>query len=197
MEFIIATHNQNKVLEFRRILEPLCIEVSSADLPEVEENGKTFAENAYLKAISAVHATEKPCIADDSGLAVDVLNGEPGVYTARYAGQGCTSEQCITKLLNKLKDVPEEKRAAKFLCAICCAFPNGDILTAQGECPGNIAFAPRGTDGFGYDPVFLVGKKTFAEFTSEEKDRLSHRGKALRLFAEELKKYKEKFHAEQ
>lgn len=197
MELIIATHNQNKVSEFRRILEPLSVEVSPADLPEVEETGKTFAENAYLKAISAVRATGKTCIADDSGLEVTVLNGEPGVYTARYAGEGCTSEQCIVKLLNKLEDVPEEKRGAKFLCAICCVFPNGDILTAQGECPGKIAFAPRGTDGFGYDPVFLVGQKTFAELPSEEKDRLSHRGKALRLFAEELKKYKEKFHAEQ
>lgn len=197
MEFIIATHNQNKVLEFKRILEPLGVDVVSADLPEVEETGKTFAENAYLKAVSACRATGKPSIADDSGLSVEALGGEPGVYTARYAGEGSTSEQGIAKLLNKLKDVPKGKRSAKFLCAICCVFPNGDILTAQGECPGSIAFAPCGTDGFGFDPVFLTGEKTFAELPAEVKDKVSHRGKALRLFAEQLKKYKEQFHAEQ
>ncbi len=106
-------------------------------------------------------------------------------------GKALPAKQCIAKLLDALKNVPEEKRTAKFVCAICCVFPNGDILTAQGECPGSIAFAPRGTDGFGYDPVFLVGEKTFAELPRQEKDKISHRGKALRLFAEKLKKYKE------
>jgi XTP/dITP diphosphohydrolase len=197
MEFIVATHNQNKVREFRWILEPLSVEVISADLPEVEETGKTFAENAYLKASSACRKTEKTAVADDSGLAVDALGGAPGIYSARYAGEGASNEQRIAKLLNALKDVPEEKRTAKFVCAICCVFPNGDIITARGECPGKIAFAPRGTDGFGYDPVFLAGERTFAELSAEEKDRISHRGKALRLFAEQLKKYKEQLHAEQ
>jgi XTP/dITP diphosphohydrolase len=197
MEFIVATHNQNKVREFRRILEPLSVEVVSADLPEVEETGKTFAENAYLKASSACRKAEKTAVADDSGLAVDALGGAPGIYSARYAGEGASNEQRIAKLLNALKDVPEEKRTAKFVCAICCVFPNGDIITARGECPGKIAFAPRGTDGFGYDPVFLAGERTFAELSAEEKDRISHRGKALRLFAEQLKKYKEQLHAEQ
>ena len=197
MEFIIATHNRHKVLEFRRILEPLSVAVSLADLPEVEGTGTTFAENAYLKALSAGRATGKPCIADDSGLAVDALDGAPGIYSARYAGEGASSEQCIGKLLDMLRDVPTEKRTAKFVCAICCIFPNGDILTAQGECHGSIAFAAHGADGFGYDPVFLTGAKTFAELSAEEKDKISHRGKALRLFAEQLKKYKEQFHAEQ
>ena len=195
MEFIIATHNADKIQEFRRILEPLSIEALSADLPEVEETGSTFAENAYLKAISAFHAAGKPAVADDSGLEVDALGGAPGIYSARYAGENATNEQRIAKLLNELGDVPEEKRTARFVCAICCILPNGDLLTARGECPGKIAFAPRGTDGFGYDPVFLTGEKTFAELSAEEKDDISHRGKALRLFAEKLREYKEKSHA--
>lgn len=197
MEFIIATHNADKIQEFRRILEPLSIEAVSADLPEVEETGTTFAENAYLKAVSAFHATGKPAVADDSGLEVDALGGAPGIYSARYAGEDATNEQRIAKLLDALREVPEEKRTARFVCAICCVLPNGDLLTARGECPGKIAFAPRGTDGFGYDPVFLTGEKTFAELSAEEKDNISHRGKALRLFAEKLREYKEKSHAEQ
>ena len=197
MEFIIATHNADKIQEFRRILEPLSIEAVSADLPEVEETGTTFAENAYLKAVSAFHATGKPAVADDSGLEVDALGGAPGIYSARYAGEDATNEQRIAKLLDTLREVPEEKRTACFVCAICCVLPNGDLLTARGECPGKIAFAPRGTDGFGYDPVFLTGEKTFAELSAEEKDNISHRGKALRLFAEKLREYKEKSHAEQ
>lgn len=195
MEFIIATHNADKIQEFRRILEPLSIKAVSADLPEVEETGATFAENAYLKAISAFHAAGKPAVADDSGLEVDALGGAPGIYSARYAGENATNEQRIAKLLNELGDVPEEKRTARFVCAICCILPNGDLLTARGECPGKIAFVPRGTDGFGYDPIFLTGEKTFAELSAEEKDDISHRGKALRLFAEKLREYKEKSHA--
>jgi XTP/dITP diphosphohydrolase len=197
VKLVVATHNRNKVQEFQRILQPLSIEVITADLPEVEENGTTFAENAYLKAISAFHATGKAAVADDSGLEVDALNGAPGIYSARYAGENATNEQRIAKLLDALKDVPEEKRTARFVCAICCILPNGDIITARGECPGKIAFEARGNGGFGYDPVFLVGEKTFAELSAEEKDKISHRGKALRVFAEELRKYKENSHAEQ
>jgi XTP/dITP diphosphohydrolase len=197
MELIIATHNQNKIVEFRRILKPLSVAVSSADLPEVEETGTTFEENAYLKAVSACRATGLPGVADDSGLLVDALGGAPGIYSARYAGENATDAQRIAKLLEALRDVPAERRTAKFICAICCVFPNGDLLTARGECPGSIAFEPRGKDGFGYDPVFLTNGKTFAELTGEEKDKISHRGKALRLFAEQLKKYKEQLNAEQ
>lgn len=197
MKLVVATHNRNKVQEFQRILQPLSIEVITADLPEVEENGTTFAENAYLKAISAFRATGKAAVADDSGLEVDALNGAPGIYSARYAGENATNEQRIAKLLDAMKEVPEEKRTARFVCAICCILPNGDIITARGECPGKIAFEVRGNGGFGYDPVFLVGEKTFAELSAEEKDKISHRGKALRVFAEELRKYKENSHAEQ
>ncbi|HCW80835.1 MAG TPA: non-canonical purine NTP pyrophosphatase [Ruminococcaceae bacterium] len=197
MELIIATHNKNKVSEFQRILAPLDVKVSAAKLPEVDETGKTFAENAYIKATSACRATGMAAVADDSGLSVDALGGAPGVYSARYAGDGATDEDRINKLLQNLKNVPVNSRTAKFVCSICCVFPNGDKITAQGECRGKIAFEPRGSDGFGYDPVFLVGDSTFAEISGEEKDKISHRGKALRIFAEKLKKYKGAIYAEQ
>lgn len=197
MELILATHNQNKVQEFQRILEPLSVKICTAELPEVDETGKTFAENAFLKASSACRVTGKPAVADDSGLAVDALGGAPGIYSARYAGEGASNEERIQKLLCAMKNVPSGKRSAKFVCSICCVFPNGVCITAEGECSGSIAFEPQGKDGFGYDPVFLVGERTFAEIPGEEKDKISHRGKALRLFAEKLKKYKEQNHAEQ
>lgn len=190
MELIIATHNRNKVEEFRRILSPLGIGACPACLPDVEETGKTFAENAFLKADSACRATGKPAVADDSGLSVDALGGAPGIFSARYAGENATDEERIAKLLRALQDVPAESRTARFVCAICCVFPNGDTVTAQGECAGSIAFAPQGGGGFGYDPVFRVGKTTFSELTGAEKDRISHRGKALRDFAEKIKQYK-------
>lgn len=195
MEFVIGTHNKNKILEFERILSPLSVGIVSANLQEVEETGTTFAENAFLKASSACRETGKPAVADDSGLIVDALDGAPGVYSARYAGVGASSEACVQKLLNVLKDVPAEKRDAKFVCSICCVFPNGDKITAEGECSGKIAFTPRGNSGFGYDPVFLVGDETFAEISAVKKDKISHRGHALRFFAEKLKRYKEQNNA--
>jgi XTP/dITP diphosphohydrolase len=197
LELILATHNPDKVREFRRILGPLGVTVSCADLPEVEETGTTFAENAFLKAESACRATGKPAVADDSGLSVEALGGAPGVYSARYAGEGASDLDRNNKLLKALEDVPAERRGAKYVCAICCVFPNGDRITAEGECSGSIAFSPKGTDGFGYDPLFLSGGKTFAQLSGEEKDLLSHRGKALRKFARLLKEYKEKQDAEQ
>lgn len=196
MDFVIGTHNPNKIVEFQRILGPLSVKIVPAELRKVEETGTTFAENAFLKASAACRETGRPAVADDSGLSVDVLGGAPGVYSARYAGEGASGEACVRKLLNALKDVPAEKRGAKFVCSICCVFPNGARITAQGECPGKIAYAPRGSGGFGYDPVFLAGPKTFAEMPPEEKDAISHRGRALRLFVEKLKKYKEQNHAD-
>ncbi len=186
-KFIMATHNRHKVTELQRILAPLGIEVATADLPEVEETGKTFEENAELKARSACQATGLPSVADDSGIAVDALNGAPGVYSARYAGPDATDEDRNRKLLDELRDVPDDKRTARFVSAVCCAFPDGETITVTGVCEGRVAHAPRGTDGFGYDPVFLVGKKTYAELTPSEKDAVSHRGKALRLLAERLR----------
>lgn len=191
MDFIIATHNKNKIKEFKRIFEPLPVNIVTAVLSEVEETGSTFSENAFLKANAACRETGKPAIADDSGLMVEALGGAPGVYSARYAGEGASSADCIKKLLENLKGVPKEKRGAKFVCSICCVFPDGRKITTHGECKGEIAFSEKGNDGFGYDPVFLVGEKTFAQLTHEEKDKISHRGKALRAFAAKLKSYTE------
>ena len=190
MDMIIATHNKHKVEEFSRILAPLGITIRTADLTEAEENGATFRENAYIKAKSACDETGLPCIADDSGLSVDFLNGEPGVYSARYAEEG---KRKLT-VLEKLKDVPDEQRGAHFTSAIACVFPSGDVLEAEGHCYGVITRELRGNGGFGYDPIFLCTEegcagKTFGEATAEEKDAVSHRGKSLRVFAEKLEKY--------
>lgn len=189
MKFVIATHNKHKLQELQRILSPLGIDAVTADLSEVEETGTTFSENAYLKAKAACEETGLPAVADDSGLEVDALDGRPGVYSARYAGEGATDVQRIEKLLGELAEVPAEKRGARFVSAICCVFPNGDTLRAEGHCPGSISFAPAGEDGFGYDPVFLCGEKTFAQMTAAEKDSVSHRGKALEKFHLVLKDY--------
>ncbi len=186
--FIMATHNKHKVAELSRILEPMGIHVETADLPEVEETGTNFEENARLKALSACKTTGLPSVADDSGIAVDALGGAPGVYSARYAGEEATDADRNKKLLEEMKDIPEGKRSARFVSAICCVFPSGEEITVTGVCEGTVAFAPRGKDGFGYDPIFLVGDRTYAELSPAEKDAVSHRGKALRLLKEELLK---------
>lgn len=185
MKFIIATHNKHKIEEFRRILEPMGIEAATAEITEAEETGGTFMENSYIKAKSACEETGLPCVADDSGLCVDYLGGEPGVYSARYAPAG---ERKKT-VLQKLKGVPMEKRGAHFVSAICCVFPGGEVIEAEGKCFGKIAFEPAGDSGFGYDPIFLAGEKTFAQMTGDEKDAVSHRGAALRAFEMKLKEY--------
>lgn len=193
MVFIIATNNMKKRVELDRILNPLGIEAITAEqagvsLEEVEETGATFEENAELKALAACSLSGLPAVADDSGLEVDALNGAPGIYSARYAGENATDADRIEKLLLELKDVPEEKRTARFVSAVCCVFPDGRKLVVRGECEGTIAFAPEGTDGFGYDPVFLTGNdRTYAQLTPEEKDAISHRGIALRRLSNELK----------
>lgn len=190
--FIIATHNQKKLNELERILEPLNISAVTAELEEVEETGTTFRENAYLKAEAACRQTGMPAVADDSGLMVDALDGAPGVYSARYAGEGASDADRIAKLLANLKEVPKEKRTAKFVSAVCCVFPDGKRIDVQGECPGEIDFEPHGNGGFGYDPVFLVNGKSFAELSAEEKDSISHRGRALKKLAEQLQLLKMK-----
>lgn len=190
MTFVIATHNAHKLAELQRILRPLGIDAVTAELTEAEETGTTFAENAFLKAASACRETGMPAVADDSGLMVDALDGAPGVYSARYAGETATDADRVQKLLLELQAVPRGERDAKFVSAICCVFPDGACITAEGECPGEIAFAPAGNGGFGYDPVFLCGEKTYAEMTPEEKDAVSHRGKALRRFSAALKAWK-------
>lgn len=201
MRFIIATHNAHKLLELRRILEPLGIEaVTDTDigicLPEVDETGETFAENAYLKAASACEFSGLPAIADDSGLMVDALDGAPGVYSARYAGENTTDTKNNEKLLQALKDVPTEQRGAQFVSAICCVFPDGDTVTANGIVRGSIGYVPKGENGFGYDPLFITVEypgKTSAEISDAEKDAISHRGKALRAFVPQLQEFIKKY----
>ena len=194
MKFIIATHNRKKLEELRRILAPLGISAVTAQevgltLTDAEETGETFEENAYIKAKSGCDESGMPCIADDSGLMVDALSGAPGVYSARFSGVHGDDEANIDKLLSMLGDLPDEKRTARFKSAVCCVFPNGDIIRAEGTCEGKIGFERKGDGGFGYDPVFMVGDKSFSQLTAEEKDAVSHRGNALRLFKIEIEKY--------
>lgn len=194
MKFIIATHNMKKQAEMQRILSPLGVEVLTAEmagvtLTDVEETGATFEENAVLKAENGCSESGLPCIADDSGLSVDFLGGEPGVYSARYCGKHGDDEANIQKLLKKLEGVPEEKRAARFVSVVCVCFPDGRKLTVDGKCEGKIGFEKHGDNGFGYDPVFMVGQKSFAELSADEKDKISHRGNALRKLAQVLPEY--------
>lgn len=193
MDFILATNNMKKLAEMQRILSPLGINVVTAKmlgitLEDVEENGETFEDNAKLKARAACRETGMPAIADDSGLCVDYLNGAPGVYSARFAGEHGNDEKNNDLLLEKLEGVPEEKRTAHYVCAVCCTFPDGREIIVRGECSGVIGFQRDGDQGFGYDPLFLVNGKSFGRYTAEEKDEISHRGKALRLLTEELEK---------
>ncbi len=192
MKLVLASKNPKKLDEMRGILSSLGVEVCSEAAAgvdvEVEETGSTFEENALLKAKAVMEASGLPAVADDSGLCVDALNGAPGVYSARYGGPGLDDAGRCRLLLENLRGQP---RGARFVSVIVCCFPGGDALTARGECPGTIAFAPMGEGGFGYDPVFFVPglKKTFAQLSPEEKNAISHRGKALRAFAERLADY--------
>lgn len=197
MKFIIATNNKKKLLELERILKPLGIDAITAreagvELDDVEETGTTFAENAFIKADAAFKKTGLPSVADDSGLCVDALDGRPGIYSARYAGDNATDEEKISKLLTELEGVEDEKRTAHFACAICCILPDGSKIEVEGRCQGKIAFEPCGDGGFGYDPVFMYGDKSYAQLSAEEKDAVSHRGQALRKLKAELEKYFEK-----
>ena len=196
MKYVLATHNPGKLKEMGAILARFGVEVvSPKDLGltvDVEETGTTFAENAMLKAKAICAAAKLPAIADDSGLCVDALNGGPGVYSARYGGEGLDDKGRYMLLLNSLRG--QSTRTAHFTCAIACAFPNGDTLTAEGRCDGTIAYAPMGEGGFGYDPVFFVPelKKTFGQLTAEEKSAISHRGRALESFIGKLETYLKK-----
>ena len=193
MKLVLASKNPHKLTEMQAILAQLGVEVVlerdvGADV-EVEETGTTFQENAFLKARAVMEATGLPAVADDSGLCVDALNGAPGVYSARYGGPELDDEGRYRLLLDNLRG--QLDRRGKFVSCICCCFPNGDRVEARGECPGTIAYAPRGVGGFGYDPVFFLPqlKKTFAQLTAQENNAVSHRGAALRAFQTELEKY--------
>ena len=194
MDFLVASNNLKKREELQRILAPMGISVyldfeAGVILNEVEETGQTFEENAMLKARSGCADSMMPCIADDSGLCIDALGGRPGVYSARYLGEDVSYPQKIAGLLEELKNIPEGKRTARFVSAVACVFPDGRSFTVRGTVEGRIGYEPRGENGFGYDPIFYVGDRAFAEFSPEEKDAVSHRGNALRQFAEKLKEY--------
>lgn len=192
MKFIIATNNEKKLVELERILNPLGIEAVSAKeagvvLDDVDETGKTFFENAYIKANAAFQKTGMPAVADDSGICVDALDGRPGIFSARYSPEDCfTDEDRTAKILEELKGVPDEKRTAHYTCAICCILPDGKRIEIEEICEGKIGYSFIGDGGFGYDPIFMQGDKTFAQLTAEEKDKVSHRGKALRALKREL-----------
>ena len=191
MDFLIATHNKKKQAEMQRMLSPLGIKVKTAEdlgieLTEAEENGATFYGNAKIKALSGCKDSGLPCIADDSGLCVDYLNGEPGIYSARYSGEHGNDEQNNQKLLKELENVEKENRTAHFVCSISCCFPDGREISAEGKCYGYIGFEKQGNGGFGYDPLFITENGCFGELTAQEKDKISHRGMALRILKEKL-----------
>ena len=205
MDFILASNNKKKLEEMQRILSPLGINVVTAKmlgiaLPDVVEDGDTFEQNAEIKVRSACEITGMPAIADDSGLCVDYLDGAPGIYSARFANiiehngvnvdneKNADDEANNDMLLSKLEGVPEEKRTAYYVCAICCIFPDGKKIVVRGECHGKIGFVRDGNEGFGYDPLFIIGGKSFGKYTGEEKDKISHRGNALRKLSKELEK---------
>ena len=194
MKFFLASKNAGKIKEFERIFFALGTDlISERDLadkmPEPQENGKTFAENALIKARAGAAFTLLPTVADDSGLCVDALDGRPGVYSARYAGAHGDSAANNAKLLKELENVPKSERTAHFVCVIACVFPDGREFTVSGECEGYIDFKESGRGGFGYDPLFISPAGKFSEISAEEKDAVSHRGKAVRKFEEELRKY--------
>lgn len=194
MKIFIATKNQKKLKELSRILVPMGFEVLcekdfADEFPDVEENGTTFEENAIIKAKAGLDNTGLISVADDSGICVDYLDGAPGIYSARYSGEHGDDQSNNDKLLSELAGVPMEKRTARYVAAIACVFPDGRKFTVRGECEGKIAFEPKGVNGFGYDPYFISELGVMAELTAEQKDSISHRGKALKLFKEELKKY--------
>ena len=193
MKVVLASKNAHKLQELQDILSAQSVEVileSAAGVDvEVEETGTTFEENSLLKARAVMEASGLPAIADDSGLMVDALNGAPGVYSARYGGPGLDDAGRYRLLLENMRGVLDRK--CRFVSAITLCMPSGDIVTARGECPGTLAYAPQGENGFGYDPIFFVPekKKTFAQLTAEEKNAISHRGRALQLFQEKLAAY--------
>lgn len=180
---VLATRNAGKVREFQQLLKDFPVEIKNLDdfgpIPEVEEDGKTFDDNAYKKAAFTAKVLGLPAIADDSGLVVEALDGAPGVMSARYAGNNATDRENIAKLLKEMQG--QTNRKAAFECVISIAVPAGPALTYEGRCEGEITLEPHGDSGFGYDPVFYYPAygKTFAEISSEEKNRVSHRGKAL------------------
>lgn len=197
MKLVFATRNKGKLRELRQLLQLDHLEILALDdipgTPEVEEDGDTFAENATKKAREIMEATGLPALADDSGLEVDALGGAPGVHSARYAGEDATDGDRINLLLSELQGVPHEQRTARFRCVVAFADPRapGHVALQQGACEGHILTAPQGENGFGYDPVFYVEEfqQTFAQIPAQQKNSISHRGRAMALMAEHLRQH--------
>ena len=193
MKMVLASKNAHKLVEMKDILSQLGVEVVlESDVGvdvDVEETGTTFEENSLLKARAVMEACGLPAIADDSGLSVDALNGAPGVWSARYGGEGLDEVGRCRLLLENMKGQLDRK--CRFVSVITLCMPNGEVISARGECPGTLAYAPQGENGFGYDPIFFVPekKKTFAQLSPEEKNAISHRGNALKLFQRKLADY--------
>lgn len=198
MDIVLASNNKHKVVEIEYFINKICREKGLGDVKiltlkdigftqEIVEDGECFEDNAFIKA-GAVAALGYIGVADDSGLCVDALGGEPGVYSARYAGEPCDDKKNNELLLSKMKDVPENDRTAVFVSTIAAVFPDGRRFVSRGECPGKILFDYRGNGGFGYDPLFLYEPldKTFAEINAEEKNAISHRARAAATFAQKF-----------
>lgn len=192
MELVIASKNPGKIREIRGVLALSGLELLTfedlADWLEPEETGSTFEQNAAIKARTLVEIFGRAALADDSGLVVEALGGRPGVHSSRYAGEEGDADRNMARLLDELEGVPAERRAAKFVCVAFLAFPGGESLVTSGECPGRILTERRGAGGFGYDPVFLPEgyDQSMAELSLDEKNSISHRGKALRAMREQL-----------
>ncbi len=194
MKFFIATKNQHKYREFTKIFENLghsliCESDLETQMPDVVEDGTSFEENALIKARTGVLFSQLPCVSDDSGICVDYLNGAPGIFSARYAGEHGDDKANNQKLLAELNGVPYEKRTGRYVCAIACVFPDGREFTVRGEVEGIIAESEKGSNGFGYDPLFISEIGRFSEVSAEAKNEISHRGIAIKKFTEEVKKY--------
>jgi XTP/dITP diphosphohydrolase len=195
VEVVIATRNAGKLREIQSILAPLGLRILSfsdfPEVPEIVEDGQTFEENAVKKAVAVARQTGRIAIADDSGLAVDALQGRPGVFSSRYAGEKATDAERYQKLLGEMSGIPKGKRGAAFICVIVVSSPEGRAETVVGQCHGEIAFAPQGSYGFGYDPVFYLPElgKTMAELAPEVKNRISHRARALEKLKSILPKF--------
>lgn len=191
---IFATGNENKMVEIREILGDLPLEILSMKQAgiraDIEENGTSFEENALIKAREVCRLAGEMVLADDSGLEIDYLNGEPGIYSARYMGENTSYRVKNKNLMERLEEVPDEKRTARFVCAIAAVFPDGKELVVRGTVEGIIGYEERGENGFGYDPIFYLPERglTTAELPPEEKNSISHRGNALRKMKELLEK---------
>ena len=195
MKLIIASNNKGKIREYKQLLEPFGYDVVSQSEAginiEVEETGTTFAENSALKAQAIYDLTKSAVLADDSGLVVDALGGEPGVYSARYGGCDNDADR-VALILDKMKNIGQEDRTAHFVCTICFIKENGGHIAVDGRVYGKIGYEPLGENGFGYDPIFMYEGKSFAQLSAEDKNRVSHRANALKALTEKLREQKDR-----